>query len=148
VIRCWYANEDQEELFSGCESDAKAYLAAHWDDPDPREPAALPIIKHASAIEQSIVVMLVNDLLAAGLTISVWNGGDEAEIEDSNNAEAIFAELAASDQDELCMRDASGCYAGWIRLVWGNDASVISDYTTRLEEILNGAKKLADELEG
>lgn len=107
----------------------------------------LPIIKHASATEQAIVVRLVNDLLAAGLTISVWNGGDEAEIDDSDNAEAIFAELAASDQDELTMRHGKGgAYAGWIRLVWGNDADVISDYTTRLEDILNGANKLAEEL--
>jgi hypothetical protein len=96
-------------------------------------------------IEQRIVGQLVTDLLAAGLTISVWNGGDEPEIEDSTDAAAIFAELAASDQDELTMR-RDGKYAGWVRLVWGNDDAVISDYTMGLEDILNAANQLAEEL--
>lgn len=106
----------------------------------------IPEIKHASVIEAKIVGRLVTDLLAAGLTISVWNGGDEAEIEDSADAETIFAELAASDEDELTLRDSGGAYAGWIRLVWGNDDCVISDYTTRLEAIMAPANALAEEL--
>lgn len=108
--------------------------------------STLPAIPHASDVEKAIVGRLVTDLLAAGLTISVWNGGDEAELVDSSDAEAIFAELCASDQDELTMEGPDG-YAGWIRLVWGNDHSVISDYTTRLEAIMAPANKLADDLE-
>lgn len=106
----------------------------------------LPQISHATTNERLIVGRLVSDLLAAGLSITVWNGGDEAELTDSTNLEAILAELAASDQDELTMDGPDG-YAGWIRLVWGNDTAVISDYSTRLETIMAPAHELADLLD-
>lgn len=108
----------------------------------------IPEIKHASVIEARIVGRLVTDLLAAGLTIAVFGDGEGPDLEDTNDAEAIFAELSACSTDELTLRDASGAYAGWILLVWGNDAHVISDYTTRLEAVMAGANALADELEG
>lgn len=109
----------------------------------------LPAIPHASDVEKAIVGRLVTDLLAAGLSISIWNGGDEPELADSTDAAAIFENLSASDQDELTMRHggADGAYAGWIRLVWGNDHCVISDYTTRLEPQVKPASDLADDLE-
>lgn len=106
----------------------------------------LPPIPHASDVEKAIVGRLVTDLLAAGLTISVWNGGDEPEMADSTDATAIFENLSASDQDELTM-ERDGQYVGWVRLVWGNDHAVISDYSTRLEAQVEGASKLADDLE-
>lgn len=103
-------------------------------------------ITHASAAERAIVGKLVTDLLAAGLKITIWNGGETSEIEDCTDAAKIFAELAASDQDELTMEGPDG-YAGWIRLVWGNDACVISDYSTRLEAVMAPANALAEELD-
>lgn len=36
VLRCWYADNEQDELFRGCRSDAATYLRTHWVDPDPR----------------------------------------------------------------------------------------------------------------
>lgn len=107
----------------------------------------LPPIPHASTNEKAIVGRLVTDLLAAGLTVTIWNGGETSEIEDCTDAAKIFAELAASDQDELTL-EKDGQYAGWIRLVWGNDCSVISDYSIKLEAHVAGANTLADELEG
>jgi hypothetical protein len=88
----------------------------------------------------------LRDLLAAGLKVTVWNGGDDPELADGTEAAAIFAALAASDQDELTLTNADDSYAGWVRLVWGNDCDIISDYTTRLEALMAGANKLADEL--
>lgn len=104
-------------------------------------------IPNTVEVEQRIVGQLVTDLLAAGLTISVWNGGDTPEIEDSTDAAAIFAELAASDQDELTMRRDGG-YAGWVRLVWGNDCDIISDYGISIEDVVRPALNLSAELEG
>jgi len=109
-------------------------------------PTAIPMIKHASAIECQIVGRLVTDLLGAGYAFTIWNGGDEAELDRSTDAEAIFAALAASDQDEIILY--KGGHGGWIRLVWGNDCSVISDYTTNLDPLLAAANALADKLEG
>lgn len=105
----------------------------------------LPPIPHGTAIEKAIVGRLVTDLLAAGMTITVWNGGYDAEIQDSTDADTIFAELAASDQDELTM-EKDGHYEGWIRLVWGNDCDIISDYSIRLETLVAGAAAVAEEL--
>jgi hypothetical protein len=116
------------------------------------EPAAaisaadLAPIPHATTNEKLIVGKLVADLLAAGLTITIWNGGAEPELKDSTDAAKIFADLCASDQDELTM-ERDGRYAGWIRLVWGNDVDVISDYSTSLEAIMAPANALAEELD-
>lgn len=99
-----------------------------------------------SLIEAQIISKLIADLLAAGMTITVWNGGEDPELTDSTDAVAVFKELAASDQDELTMDNADG-YAGWIRLVWGNDTAVISDYSVRLEGVMAAANALAEELE-
>lgn len=110
---------------------------------------ALAAIEHASDVEKRIVSKLVRDLLAAGYCLTIWNGGDEAEIERSADETAIFAALAASDQDEIeAYHPSSKHRAGWVRLVWGNDTDVISDYTTNFEAVLAGANALADELEG
>ena len=106
----------------------------------------IPTITSASVIEAQIVGRLVTDLLAAGLSITVWNGGDEPELSDCIDAEKIFATLAASDEDQLTMDHVEGGYAGWIRLVWGNDDAVISDYSTRLEAIMVPANALAEDL--
>lgn len=104
-----------------------------------------PEIWGASLTERMIVGKLVTDLLAAGLKVSVWNGGDDPELADSTDAATIFAAMAASDQDELTMDNSEG-YAGWIRLVWGNDCDIISDYSTRLEAVMAAANALAEEL--
>lgn len=109
---------------------------------------ALPPIPHASDIEKRIVGKLVADLLAAGHNISVHNGGDTAELFCSIDADEIYKELAASDQDELVMRNnATGTKSGWVRLVWGNGVDVISDYTTNLEKVLADANALACEID-
>jgi len=110
---------------------------------------AIPQIEHASDVEKRIVGKLVRDMLAAGYCLTIWNGGDEAEIARSTDEAAIFAALAASDQDEIeAYHPSSKSRAGWVRLVWGNDCFVISDYTTNFEAVLAGANALADELEG
>lgn len=111
---------------------------------------AIPPIPHGSDIEKRIVGKLVTDLLAAGYVLTIWNGGDEAELELSSNAEAIYAALAASDQDEIeAFHPSRNRHrAGWVRLVWGNDCEIISDYTTNFADLLVGAIDLADKLEG
>lgn len=110
---------------------------------------ALAPIPHASEIEKRIVGRLVRDLLEAGYSLTIWNGGDEPELERSTDEDKIFATLAASDQDEIEAYSKDGKRRdGWVLLVWGNDCSVISDYTTNFEAVLSGANALADELEG
>lgn len=109
-------------------------------------------IEHASEIEQRIVGKLINDLLDGGHALSIWNGGDEAELAHSTDAGAIYKALAASDEDEISVyvRSKPGEWRrrGWIQLVWGNDTAVISDYSVNIEDLVSGAINIASELEG
>lgn len=70
--------------------------------------------KYATHGEALIARKLVTELVNRGHAISVWNGGEEAEIENSTDIEAILAELAATGEDELV---AEGI---WFYLVFGN----------------------------
>ena len=80
--------------------------------------------KYATYGEALVARKLVTELVNRGHAISVWNGGEEAEIEDSTDIEAILAELAASGEDELV---AEGI---WFYLIFGNESDgseLISD---------------------
>tara|TARA_R110000851_G_scaffold329722_1_gene501886 strand:+ start:283 stop:585 length:303 start_codon:yes stop_codon:yes gene_type:complete len=79
---------------------------------------------YATYGEALIARKLVTELVNRGHAVSIWNGGDEAEIEDSTNIEALLAELAASGEDELV---ADGV---WFYLIFGNErdgSELISD---------------------
>jgi hypothetical protein len=80
--------------------------------------------KYATHGEALVARKLVTELVNRGHAISIWNGGEEAEIEDSTDIEAILDELAASGEDELV---ADGI---WFYLVFGNEpdgSELISD---------------------
>ena len=81
--------------------------------------------KYATYGEALVAIKLVNELVNRGHAVSVWNGGEEAAIEDSTDAQAILDELAASGEDELV---ADGV---WFYLVFGNErdgSELISSY--------------------
>ena len=80
--------------------------------------------KYATHGEALIARKLITELVNRGHAVSIWNGGEEAEIEDSTDIEALLAELAASGEDELV---ADGV---WFYLVFGNESDgseLISD---------------------
>lgn len=107
----------------------------------------LPAIPHASDIEKKIVGRLVTDILATGVTVSIYDG-EEFALEDSNDEAAIYAALSSTDTDRIYVHDLSHKRVGWILLVWGNDVDIISDYTTNLSPKLTaGANSLAEELD-
>jgi len=107
----------------------------------------LPPIPHGTTNEKLIVGKLVQDILAAGNTITVNDGEDETLV-CSTDAKAIFEALASTDEDYVIVNSNQNGRYGWVRLIWGNDHDIISDYTTNLETLLAGANALADELEG
>lgn len=107
--------------------------------------------KNMSVVENQIVERLVTDILAAGFTVSVYDGGDYC-LKHCTSLEAIIEALASTDSDELVLhlpKNSEGLRmrVGWIMLVWGNDTAVVSDYTVNLEECLRGASDLADKLD-
>lgn len=109
-----------------------------------------------SAPEARIVEKLVDDLLAAGLNLSVYDG-EEWPLRNSTDKDAIWAALASTDRDEIVVsnpKNEQGLWPrlGWIILIWGNDQDVISDYSISLGEddggpnYIGGANKLAEQL--
>lgn len=108
-------------------------------------PTTLPPIPHASTNEKLIVGKLVTDILAAGFPISV-NDGEEITVSESTDPAAIFPALCSTDEDILYVHKPNGMHP-FIKLVWGNDCDVISDYAVSLEPLIKGAEKLANELE-
>jgi hypothetical protein len=104
-------------------------------------------IEHATDNEKKIVGKLVEDLLATpGISLSV-NDGEEVTINRSTDAGAIFAALASAGEDYLIVHQL-GKVNRWVRLIWGNDVDVISDYHVALEPYMTGANALANELDG
>lgn len=106
----------------------------------------LPDIPNASTIERKIVGRLVTDLLAAGFSLSV-NDGEEITVQKSTDADAIYAALSSTDQDYLYVHRPNDKREPWIRLVWGNDCCVISDYLTSLDTWVDPVQQFATELE-
>lgn len=107
-----------------------------------------PAIKRRIRVEDAIARAVVVDLLNAGYAVSVDNGGDEFEIACSRDADAIMAEMNATDSEHLYVHALiDGKYdkkrsCGWVFLVYGNDGwDVVNDYTTNLEDVLVGMRE-------
>ena len=97
-------------------------------------------------IERQIARKVIDDALAAGYAIDVFDGEEDA-IENSTDAEAIIAAMFSTDDDRLYFRKENEVI-GWVWFIYGNSGwDVISDYTVNLEELLKGASALAESLE-
>lgn len=106
----------------------------------------LPAIPHATDNEKRIVGKLVTELLEIqGLTLSV-NDGEEVTVKRSTDAAQIYAALSSTGEDYLIVHEL-GMTDRWVRLIWGNDVDVISDYHVKLERYIAGANALANELD-
>mgnify|MGYP000638497353 CR=1 FL=1 len=97
-------------------------------------------------IEKRIVRRVVCDALAAGYALNVNNGGDGPELaEPTTVRKTILGEMFATDDEHLLFYK-DGKRVGWVYFVYGNGVDVVSDNTTNLEDVLRGAKELADQL--
>lgn len=103
-------------------------------------------------VERAIVRRAVTDLLAAGFSISVNNGGDDDEVLPTNDPAKIMGGIMQTDHDYLMIHrfnaPANVPREGWVMLIYGNDGwDVINDYTTaNIEHHMMGASDLADQL--
>lgn len=95
-------------------------------------------------LEKRICRKAVRALLDAGYDVGV-NDGEETVIERSTNTRKIYAAMYSTDEDYLLAVDrTSGKAIGWVRLIYGNVADVISDYTTNLENVLKPVNDYAE----
>ena len=79
-------------------------------------------------IEQKIVGKLLDDILAGGFAISVYDG-EEYQVMRSRNLDEIKPEIGATDLTYVYVSDQSGRRLGGIMLINGNDHDIISDYS-------------------
>ncbi|MHA7322871.1 hypothetical protein ACX84T_09360 [Burkholderia pseudomallei] len=97
-------------------------------------------------IEKQIVEKIVVDALAAGFKLSVFDGEGTA-ISKSTDKDKILAALFACEEEYLRLWK-DGTHVGSVHLVYGNDGwDVISDHHVCLEDVLQGATELANQLE-
>jgi len=98
------------------------------------------------SIERMVAEKLVTDALKTEYAITIRDG-EEFTLRRSKEKNAILEAMCTTDEDYLYF-SLDGQNIGWVRLIWGNEEDVISDYTTdpRIERLLKGAEKLANTL--
>lgn len=113
-------------------------------------------VKPRIRIERKIVRKVISDMLKAGFWLSVDDGEEESIT--SRSQSAIESAIMNTDEDRLYIytetqiaawKNTGKCECmGWVFFVYGNSGfDVISDYTTNLEEYLQDAEQLANQLE-
>lgn len=107
-------------------------------------------------VEREIITSFVQSALAKGyrLAVSLERGYDVDEmLQGSRSRAAIVNAAMAGDDAHIFIQPATGetvvdgqvVSEGWVYVVLGNDGwDVISDYTTNLEPLMQGANRLAD----
>lgn len=101
------------------------------------------------AIEKAIAAQIVNELIEHGFILSINNGGDDFEIDFTNDSSKVIAAMFATDEDTICAinneKKINQCHV-W--LVYGNDGyDVISDYSVKLEPYMIKTMNLAADCE-
>lgn len=104
-------------------------------------------------LEKKIARSAAEDLIAAGYSVSVYDG-EEVTLKESTDIKAILKAMFTTDEDHLYAmaqgEDGKSKRVGWVQFTYGNDGwDVISDNTVNLEDALANttalAEKLADE---
>lgn len=110
-------------------------------------------VQERQRIERRIATAAAKGLIAAGYKIAVYDGEEIAQPK-TDDVRAIIGAMFSTDEDRFFVyRRATGAEAGWERIGWvwfvyGNDGwDVIADNTSNLEDALQSASELADELE-
>lgn len=104
---------------------------------------------NADPVEAAIAALIVDQMIAAGATISVDDGG-EWVVTRSRDVAAIAGALASSDGDSVLARNPDTTRIGRVWLVWGNGCDLIGDYTDTpgMCALMERPMALARDLEG
>lgn len=111
------------------------YMSHDFDS----KPVAL---RNRIKLEQRIVKMTVDALLAAGYTLSVFDGENDTPY--TTDRKILVDALMETDEDYLYTRAETGLES-FVRFVYGNDGyDVICDYGISLDEVLAGVNAYAE----
>src|SRR4030095_6813035 len=101
-------------------------------------------IKLRQELERRIARRAILHLLAAGYSVTVYDG-EERTVNASTKTIEVLKAMMTTDEDYLIAIDAEGKERGWIRFVYGNDGwDVINDYTVNLEPALTRTNALIE----
>jgi hypothetical protein len=100
-------------------------------------------------MDRAIVEQLVNDLINAGLSITLENVTDETTPDwiTTDDRDLVLANLGHKDDDTIRAYD-KGRYVGLFYLVYGNDGyDVLADYTSteEVERLLTTVNLMSEE---
>lgn len=99
---------------------------------------------HKNEVERQIIVLLVEDLFAAGYKLGV-NDGEETTLENSTDEAKVFETMSTTDEDFILLSPNKDGEKGWIRLIYGNGCDVISDHSVNVPEtVMTRALELAE----
>jgi hypothetical protein len=96
-------------------------------------------------IEKGIAKRVVRAAIAAGYTVSLWDGG-EYTVKRSSKLSEIVGAMFTVDEESLEIRDAEGGLIGTVWMVYGNDGfDAINDFTATetMEKLLRDADEYA-----
>lgn len=103
-----------------------------------------------SQTEQQIAAGLVEELLSHGYALGV-NDGEETTVKRSTSAAAVLAAMGTTDEDYLLLwrpGNRNGDCDGWVRLVYGNGADLLSDWSLAIpDEHFTKTSALCDRLD-
>jgi hypothetical protein len=104
-------------------------------------------VKVRQNIEKRIVLSLIDELLAQGFFLSVYDGEETSK--PSRDKEAIVKAIMETDEDYLyAHRSEKKEWFGWIRLVYGNDGyDVMSDATVNMDALIPKTLAIVNELD-
>lgn len=88
----------------------------------------------SNPVERELATRAVDALLAAKLSISVWDG-EAFALRRSTDRAAILAALGTTDDDRLYAY-SNGVRLGSVWLIWGNDCDLLSDWSESLDRII------------
>ena len=95
-----------------------------------------PAVKRRIDLEERIARATVRALLAAGFSVSVFNGEEDLLVKDnhgSTNVTEVIDQMSTTDEDYLnAWKD--GKIFGWVYFIYGEDGwDVINNHTVNLE---------------
>lgn len=103
-------------------------------------------IKMREEVERKIAAAVIDGALAAGYSITVFDGEDET-VKRSKDKDEILKAMYTTDEDYLFIYEAPAPdkKIGWVRFVYGNDGyDVVNDYTTNLDSMMAKANEIAE----
>jgi hypothetical protein len=106
-------------------------------------------IETRQMIEKGIAKRVVRAAIAAGYTVSLWDGGDWT-VKRSRKLSEVVGAMFTVDEERLDIRNSEGGLIGNVWFVYGNDDFyAINDFTATqtMEKLLSDATTYAEHAE-